>query len=326
MANKKITNIFDSALQMTIDTEQKFIAGDETCFTDNKILANVKTQVAAMVPEAELNISTSSYSWTQVFCFDVEYRLTYKNIYGHIQGFSVKVMYEKCTNESDKYTIGLTAPSDRCGWDGIALPNKAKAYTGKATNYRLHDKSLTFYDPSEELVKGFVNALVTPNRRKAIQQFINDAKKYAIESANTKNMLDIESIDVVPVLDQLARKACMGIPEIVDEPNCRKVVLLKGQYGCKLEVDMYKDYMQFSLTNGSDYNSDHFDTNFIRLLNGHFGQYNIDISTHVPYDKKELLFDMMKRICECYQKTRFLIGYDAWFGMDNMWKRNPDKE
>ena len=326
MANKLITNIFDSALQTYVDDSKKYEAGNETCFTNNKIIAAVKSQVAAMVPEAELKTSATVSEWTNVFCFEMEYRLTYKNIYSHMRGFYIGLAYERTVNDCDKYTVSLSNFTENHGWERIAFPNKAEAFRIKAAPSRSYDKSLTFYDPSEELIKGFVNALVTPNRRRAFQQFINDDKKDAIVSSNTKNMLDIESIEIIPELERITKDACMGIPEVIDEPNCRKIMLLRGQYGCRIELAMFKDFMRFNITHGSDYNTDHFDTNFIRLLNGHFGQFNIDLGISVPYDKKEQVFDMLKRIGDCYKKTRFLIGYDAWYGLDDMWKMNPNKE
>lgn len=326
MANKKITNIFDSALQMTVDTEQKYMAGDETCFTDNKILANVKTQVAAMVPEAELNVSTTVYNWTQVFCFDVEYRLTYKNIYGNKQGFSIKLTYERTTNECDKYTISLVAEHPRSTyWDALPMPNKAKAFRGKAVPSS-SDKSMTFIDPPAELVRDFVNALVTPNRRKALREYIDNAKAAAMESANTKNMLDIESIDILPEIEQITRKFYMGIPEVIDKPNQRRIRLLLGQYSCSLELVMYKNFMEFGIHSGSDYNSDDFVTNFIRLLKCSLASYKIDIGTQIGYDQKELVFDMVRRIGECYKAVYMSMGFETWRGVDKKWKMNPDNE
>lgn len=94
MANKLITNIFDSALQTYVDDSKKYEAGNETCFTNNKIIAAVKSQVAAMVPEAELKTSATVSEWTNVFCFEMEYRLTYKNIYSHMRGFYIRLAKE----------------------------------------------------------------------------------------------------------------------------------------------------------------------------------------------------------------------------------------
>ena len=323
MASKKITNIFDSALQTTIDTEQKYIAGDETCFTDNKILANVKSQVAAMVPEAELSAHVSVYTWTQTFCYDAEYTLFYKNIYGNKQGFSIKLTYERATNKCDKYTISLVAELPKSTyWDALPMPNKAKAFRGKAVPSS-SDKSMTFIDPPAELVRDFVNALVTPNRRKALREYIGDAKAAAMESANTKNMLDIESIDILPEIEQITRKFYMGIPEVIDKPNQRRIRLMSGQYRCALELVMYKDFMEFGIHSGTDYNSDDFATNFIRMLKCSLANYNIDIGTQIRYDQKELVFDMVRRFGECYKAVYLALGFETWRDIDKKWKKNP---
>ena len=168
--------------------------------------------------------------------------------------------------------------------------------------------------------------MITPNRRKALIEFINTAKKDAMESANTKNLLDIETMDIIPELETICSKYSMGKPDIVDDAYYRKVIFLSGEYGARFYLNLYKDYMVFELTKGGEYVSDKFDVNFIRMLRGFFGNSNIDIATHIPYDKKEQVYDMLARIGTIYQKTRFLVNYETWFNLDPMWKRNPNKE
>ena len=324
MANVTITNRFDPSLQMRIDDKKEFDFGSTSDFIDNKMISVIKKTIADMVPEAEFNVAVFFEIWSRCFCYTLEFKVSYKGVNGDEEGFKIKVGFTK-GQDCDKYRIGFKVPTVKRGWVDMPLPNKAKAYRIKAS-FASAANCLEFYDPSEETVKGFLNALITPNRRKALQEYIKTAKKDELESANTKNLLDIETMDVIPELETICRKYSMGKPDVVEEAYCRKVILLDGEWGAKFRLNMYKEYMAFNITNGSDYGSSMFDTNFIRLLNGFLANSNIDIATHIPYDKKEQVYDMLERIGTIYQKTRFLVNYETWYNLDPMWKRNPNKE
>lgn len=325
MAYITITNQFDPTLQLQIDDSRKFDLGSTADFTDNKMISVIKKTIADMVPEAQLKMSNSFEAWTRFFCYTIGFKVFYKGINDNEDGFKINVEFSKGQN-CDKYKIGFEVPVVNRGWKDALLPNKAKAYRTKANYAASSDQRLVFYDPSEETIKGFLNAMITPNRRKALQEFINTAKKDAMESANTKNLLDIETMDIIPELETICSKYSMGKPDIVEEAYCRKVIFINAEYGAKFYLNLFKEYMAFDMTKGADYVGNRFDTNFIRLLKGFFAQSNFDIATHIPYDKKEQVFDMLKRIGNIYQKTRFLVNYEAWYDVDPMWKRNPNKE
>ena len=325
MACITITNQFDPSLQMLVDDKKEFDFGSTTDFTDNKLIPVIKKTIADMVPEALFRVSTNFESWPRFFCYTIEFKVFYKDVNNNEEGFRIKVEFSKGQN-CDKYKIGFETPVVNRGWIDTLLPNKAKAYRTKANYAMSSDKRLVFYDPSEETIKGFLNAMITPNRRKTLQEFIETAKKDAMESANTKNLLDIETMDIIPELETICSKYSMGKPDIVEEAYYRKVIFLSGEYGARFYLNLYKDYMAFELTKGGEYVSDKFDVNFIRLLRGFFMNSNIDSATHIPYDKKEQVYDMLTRIGTIYQKTRFLVNYETWFNLDPMWKRNPNKE
>ena len=325
MARITITNQFDPSLQMVIDDNKVFDLGSTADFTDNKMISVIKKTITDMVPEAQLRVSTNYEAWTRFFCYTMEFKVFYKGVNDNEDGFRIKVEFSKGQN-CDKYKIGFEVPVVNRGWRDMLLPNKAKAYRTKANYAASSDQLMVFYDPSEETIKGFLNAMITPNRRKALQEFINTAKKDAIESANTKNLLDIETMDIIPELEAISRKYSMGKPDIVEEAYYRKVIFISGEYGARFYLNFYKDYMEFGLTKGGEYVSDKFDVNFIRMLRGFFMNSNIDIATHIPYDKKEQVYDMLTRIGTIYQKTRFLVNYETWYNLDPMWKRNPNKE
>lgn len=325
MAHITLINQFDPTLQLQVDDSRKFDLGSTADFTDNKMISVIKKTITNMVPEAQLKMSNSFEAWTRFFCYTIGFKVFYTGVNGDVEGFKINVEFTKGQN-CDKYKIGFEVPVVNRGWRDMPLPNKAKAYRTKANYAASSDQRLVFYDPSEETIKGFLNAMITPNRRKALQEFIKTAKSDMMESANTKNLLDIETMDIIPELEAICSKYSMGKPDIVEEAYCRKVLFINGEYGAKFYLNLYKDYMALDITRGSDYIGDRFDTSFIRLLRGFFVHSNLDIATHIPYDKKEQVFDMLKRIGTIYQKTRFLVNYEAWYDVDPMWKRNPDKE
>ena len=324
MARITITNQFDPSLQLEIDDDKKFVLGSPTDFTDNKMISVIKKTIADIVPEAQLKIATDIETWVLYFNYSMVFKVFYKGVNDNEEGFKINVEYTK-GQHCDKYKIGFEAPVVKRGWVTMPLPNKAKVYRTQANYASSSDQRIMFYDPSEETIKGFINAMITPNRRKALQEFIDTAKKDAMESANTKNLLDIETMDIIPELEAICRKYSMGKPSIVEEAYCRKVVLIYGEYGTKFYLNLYKEYMAFDITKGADYVSDKFDTNFVRLMKGFFTNSNIDTATHITYDKKEQVYDMLKRIGNIYQKTRFLVDYESWFDLDPIWKRNPNK-
>ena len=325
MACITITNQFDPSLQMRIDDKKEFDLGSTADFTDNKMISVIKKTIADMVPEAQLKVSNNFEAWTRCFCYTMEFKVFYKGVNDNEDGFKIKVEFSKGQN-CDKYKIGFEAPVIKRGWVDMLLPNKAKAYRTKANYTASSDQRLVFYDPSEETIKGFLDAMITPNRRKALREFIKTAKSDMMESANTKNLLDIETMDIIPELETICSKYSMDKPDIVEEAYCRKVIFINGEYGTKFYLNLFKEYMELDITMGAEYTSNKFDTNFIRLLKGFFTNSNLDISTHIPYDKKEQVYDMLKRIGTIYQKTRFLVNYESWYNVDPMWKRNPNKE
>ena len=325
MARITITNQFDPSLQLEIDDDKKFVYGSPADFTDNKMISVIKKTIADLVPEAQLKIATDIETWVMYFNYNMEFKVFYKGVNDNEEGFKINVEYTKGQN-CDKYKIGFEAPVVKRGWVTMPLPNKAKVYRTQANYTASSDQRLVFYDPSEETIKGFLDAMITPNRRKALREFIKTAKSDMMESANTKNLLDIETMDIIPELETICSKYSMDKPDIVEEAYCRKVIFINGEYGTKFYLNLFKEYMELDITMGAEYTSNKFDTNFIRLLKGFFTNSNLDISTHIPYDKKELVYDMLKRIGTIYQKTRFLVNYESWYNVDPMWKRNPNKE
>lgn len=325
MAYITITNQFDPSLQLRLYDKKELDLGSTADFTDNKMISVIKKTIADMVPEAQLKVSNCFETWARCFCYTMEFKVFYKDINDNEDGFRIKVEFSKGQN-CDKYKIGFEVPVVNRGWRDMPLPNKAKAYRTKANYAASSDQRLIFYDPSEETIKGFLDAMITPNRRKALREFIKTAKSDMMESANTKNLLDIETMDIIPELEAICSKYSMGKPDIVEEAYCRKVLFINGEYGTKFYLNLFKEYMELNITMGAEYTSNKFDTNFIRLLKGFFTNSNLDISTHIPYDKKEQVYDMLTRIGTIYQKTRFLVNYESWYNVDPMWKRNPNKE
>lgn len=329
MAYIRTPNNFDPEIAMSLDTDRQYDVGDPSCFTDNKMIADIKKWTASFVPGATVGVSVSGYGWSSSFAFDVEYSVFHKNIYAVDQGFRIKVTYCKETSGGDRYTFYLMEYSAKAGWHDIYLPNKAKAFLKEAsasTHYLQNsDKHLIFVNPAAETIKKFVDAMITPNRRKALTNFIEEDHKWAMEAANAKNLIAIEAMDVEPVVKELCMKYYMGIPTIEETPNCRQIILLSGQYGAKLKLLLFKEHMQFDITHGSDYTSDRFETNFIKMLYGHLEYTNLDIRTQIKYADKDKVFELLGRIGDLYKQTR-LATYALDHNIDPVWKRNPGKE
>ena len=328
MAHIRTPNNFDPEITMSVDTDRKYDVGDPSCFTDNRMIADIKKWAAALVPGATVGVSVSNYYWSS-FAFDAEYSVFHKNIYAVDQGFRIKVTYCKEETGGDRYTFYLQDYSAKGGWHDIYLPNKAKAFLREAsasTKYLQNsDKHIIFVNPAAETIKKFVDAMITPNRRRALTNFIEEDHKWALEAANAKNMIAIEAMDIEPVVKDLCMKYYMGIPAIEETPNCRHIIMLSGRYGATLKLLLFKEHMQFDITLGSDYSSDRFEHNFIRMLYGYLEYTNLDIRTQIKYADKDKVFDLLRRIGEFYKQTR-LASYALYNNIDTVWKRNPDKK
>lgn len=329
MACIRTPNNFDPEITMSVDPDHKYDVGDPSCFTDNKMIADIKKWATALVPGATVGVGVTSYGWSSSFAFDAEYSVFHKNIYAVVHGFRIKVTYCKETTGGDRYTFYLLEYSAKAGWHDIYLPNKAKAFLKEAsasTNYRQDsDKHIIFVNPAAETIKKLVDAMITPNRRKALTNFIEEDHKWAMEAANAKNLIAIEAMDIEPTVKELCMKYYMGIPAIEETPNCRQIILLSGQYGTKLKLLLYKEHMQFDITHGSDYTTDSFESNFIRMLYGYLEYTKLDIRTQIKYADKDKTFELLRRIGEFYKQTR-LATYALDNKIDTVWKRNPVKE
>ena len=71
MAYIRTPNNFDPEITMSMDTDREYNVGDPTCFTDNKMIADIKKWTTALVPGATVGVSVSGYGWSSSFAFDV---------------------------------------------------------------------------------------------------------------------------------------------------------------------------------------------------------------------------------------------------------------
>lgn len=325
MAYITLTNKFDPSITMEYDDEKHYDYGTTANFTDNKMIAVIKKKIGELVPDASYKVTTEMETWSNLFSYKMDFKVFRKNVNNIETGFTVKLEYS--IGQREKYKLWFEAPvPKRDGWKETMLPNKARAFIKFANPTLSSNQRMAFYDPKEDTIMGFIDAMITPNRREALKKYIETDKKDLMESANTKNLLDIETMDIIPELEAVCSKCWMGMPSIEDEAYCRKAILIQSEWGASFKLMMYKEYMKFELTRGADYVSDKFDTNFLRMLKGFLDKSNIDINTHIPYDKKELVYDMLQRIGTIYQKTWSAMHYEAWGKIATEWKRNPNRE
>lgn len=324
----KIVNRFDPSMTATVNTGAVYEAGGNECFTDNEVIADVKRYIVEAVPDAEPEVYTSMAVWTRNYVYDVEYKVLYKDLYGIAAGFIVKLQYGKQMDGTERYTFSMEEYDTNMCRREIPLPNRAKAFRSRTGVPQNNPKQLTFCDPGKELVKEFVEAMITPNRRKAFADFAAADRENRLEDANTKNLLDIESMDILPEFEKITRDAAMGLPETTDLPNRREIWLFRGTYGAGISLEMYKAYMCFRLDRGSDRNAEGFDTVFIRLLHEIVSRSNIDITAHLEYNDtgRAMAFDMARRIGQCYRDVKYRMMFGMWEGIMKEWKRNPARD
>lgn len=327
-------NKFDPSLTLYCAPGDSWTVGSIADFTDNRIIYDVQMAIQKIAPDVQVEIGTSVHSWTSGFSYDVTYKLFREGVYGTTAGLKLCLEFYKNNriNEegkpvpSDYYKIDLIACNATNNWSPVPLTNKAKSFLGKTGIRQKGNHSLDLCDPSSDTILRVINAMITVPRRQAFRDFVDADKKNRMEAENTKNLIEIESMDIIPELEKISADTYMGIPDVVTEPSCKRVIFLSGGYGSSFELVMFKDYMIFRIQNtGTSYTDNGFSSSFIRMLSGMLEAHNIYLSTHIPYSEKESAFDMIKRIGNCYAKTRFLLGRDAWAGLDVKWKRNPNK-
>ena len=334
MASHVYSNKFDPSLKLYCDSDRylNLTVGSVADFTDNRIIYDVQRAIQKIAPDVQLEIDTSVHSWTSVFSYDVTYKLFKEGVYGTTAGLKLclefnknnRINEERKTVTSDYYKVELCACNASNNWSPVPLTNKAKKLLCKDEIYQKNNHGIGLRDPSSATILRVIDAMITVPRRQAFRDFVDTDKKNRMESENTKNLIEIESMDIIPELEKISKDTYMGIPDVVTEPSSKRVIFLKGGYGGSLELVMYKDYMIFRLHKGVD-SDNGFNISFIRMLLGMLETNNIYLPTHIPYSEKETAFDMLKRIGDCYGKTRFLLGCEAWAGLDDKWKRNPNK-
>jgi len=333
MASAQCSNKFDPSLKLYYDPDRYLTVGSIADFTDNRIIYDVQMAIQKIAPDVQVEIGTSVHSWTTGFSYDVIYKLYRRGIYGTTAGLKLCLEFSKINRmvegqkvESDYYKVELLACNASNNWSPVPLTNKAKNFLGKNGIYQRNNNGIELRAPSSDTIVRVIDAMITAPRRQAFRDFVDTDKKNMLEAENTKNLIEIESMDIIPELEKISKDTYMGIPDVIAEPSSKRIIFLKGGYGGSFELTMYKDYMIFRLhTGGTNYTDNGFNISFIRMMTGMLEAHNIYLSTHIPYSEKETAFDMLKRIGECYSKTRFLLGCEAWAGLDDKWKRNPNK-
>lgn len=328
------SNKFDPSLKLYCDPDRYLTVGSIADFTDNRIIYDVQMAIQKIAPDVQLIIGTDVHSWTTGFSYDVSYKLFMEGVYGTTAGLKLCLEFSKNNrvNEegkpvpSDYYRVELHACNASHNWSPVPLTNKAKNFLdAKNGIFQRNNHGLDLRDPSSDTIIRVIDAMITAPRRQAFRDFVDADKKNRMDAENTKNLIEIESMDIIPELEKISKDTYMGIPDVIAEPSSKRVVFLTGGYGGSLELAMYKDHMLFRLHTGGTHSTDNgFNINFIRMLSGMLEAHNIYLSTHIPYSEKETAYDMLKRIGDCYGKTRFLLGCDAWRGLDDKWKRNPN--
>ena len=292
MASHVYSNKFDSSLKLYCDQDSylNLAVGSIADFTDNRIIYDVQMAIQKIAPDVQLEIYTSVHWWTSVFSYDITYKLYREGVYGTTAGLKLCLEFNKNNrrNEegkivaSDYYKVELCACNASNNWSPVPLTNKAKNLLNNEI-YQKNNHGIGLRDPSSETILRVIDAMITGPRRQAFRDFVDTDKKNRLEAENTKNLIEIESMDIIPELEKISKDTYMGIPDVVTEASSKRVIFLRGGYGGSFELVMHKDYMIFRLQpGGNNYSENGFNISFIRMLSGMLELRTLYRTTHIP--------------------------------------------
>ena len=282
-------------------------------FTNNKVIADIGNVVRKMCPSIKMKISTDTYCCRTRPNYYVVYRLCRDMDDANDVGFGIKVEYRLCSDNTEQYLLYLMEYKAGSS-NELYLPTRLEKMTDKLRRCYIdeHNKRFVCNRNDSEYICSIVDAMVTKHRREASEiKVANYEKQKALEEM-AHNLVDCELLEVWSDHKKLvADKLYRDLPEPNASGAGKETVLIDSDYGRCRVINFYSEYMCLRYRCGVTTDEARMDHSALGLIMTAMRERKIDYDKHILYKDKDLMFELITRICEAY-RICVKVRYDPW--------------
>lgn len=318
---KTAINVYDPEIKIWYNDSVKYVEGTfDEAFTNNKIIADVAKVVRKMCPSIKMEICADTYCCRTRPNYKVVYKLCRGK--GDVEGFAIELEYVMCCDHTEQYQLHLLeykAGNNR----EIYLPTRLEKMTDKLRRCYIDESNKRFVcnTNDSDYICSIVDAMVTKNRREASEIKIAEYEKQKALEEMAHNLVDCELLEVWPDLKKLVYdKLYRELPEPQVSGAGKETVLMDTENGRCLLIQFYSEYMCLRYRCGVTTDDARMDHSALGLIMASMIDRKIDYDKHILYKDKDLMFELVTRICEAY-KTCIKVLYDPWSNMSQELKR-----
>lgn len=317
---KTAVNVYDPDIKLWYYDDMKYEDGSiDEAFTNNKIIADIAKVVRNMCPSIKMKIHAETYCNRTRPNYYVVYRLCRGD--GDVaEGFGIKVEYMLCCDRTEQYRLNLLEykPSGlRASCNELYLPARLQKMTDKRNGCYIddHNKRFVCSRNDSDYICSIVDAIVTKNRREAGEVKFAEAEKQKALEEMAHNLVDCELLEVWPDIKKLVYdKLYRDLPEPQVVGAGKETVLIDGEYGRCLKIQFYSEYMCLRYLCGVTTDDAKYDYSALGLIMANMLERKIDYDKHILYKDKDLMFELITRICDAYRMC-IKVRYDPWSNM-----------
>lgn len=314
---KTAVNVYDPDIKLWYYDDTKYEDGSiDEAFTNNKIIADIAKVVRKMCPSIKMKIHADTYCYRTRPNYIVVYKLCRGNE-DDDEGFGIKVEYTLCCDRTEQYRLNLLEYKAGKSYNELYLPTRLEKMTDKRNGCYIddHNKRFVCSRDDSEYICSIVDAMVTKNRREASEVRFAEAEKQKALEEMAHNLVDCELLEVLPDIKKLVYdKLYKDLPEPQVSGAGKETVLIDCEYGRCLVIQFYSEYMCLRYRRGVTTDDAKADYSALGLIMANMLERKIDYDKHILYKDKDLMFELITRICDAYRMC-IKVRYDPWSNM-----------
>ena len=310
---KTSVNVYNPDIKLWYHEDAYEEGSIDKSFTNNKVIADIGNVVRKMCPSIKMKISTDTYCCRTRPNYYVVYRLCRDMDDANDVGFGIKVEYRLCSDNTEQYLLYLMEYKAGSS-NEIYLPTRLEKMTDKLRHCYIdeHNKRFVCNRNDSEYICSIVDAMVTKHRREENEiKVANYEKQKALEEM-AHNLVDCELLEVWPDLKKLVSdKLYRDLPEPHVSGAGKETVLIDCAFGRCLKIQFYSEYMCLRYLRGVNTDDTKSDYSILGLIMAAMNDRKVDYDKHILYKDKDLMFELITRICEAY-RICVKVRYDPW--------------
>lgn len=310
---KTSVNVYNPDIKLWYHEDAYEEGSIDKSFTNNKVIADIGNVVRKMCPSIKMKISTDTYCCRTRPNYYVVYRLCRDMDDANDVGFGIKVEYRLCSDNTEQYLLYLMEYKAGSS-NELYLPTRLEKMTDKLRRCYIdeHNKRFVCNRNDSEYICSIVDAMVTKHRREASEiKVANYEKQKALEEM-AHNLVDCELLEVWPDLKKLVYdKLYRDLPEPQVSGAGKETVLIDCEYGRCLVIQFFSEYMCLRYRCGVTTDDAKADYSALGLIMANMLERKIDYDKHILYKDKDLMFELITRICDAYRMC-IKVRYDPW--------------